>query len=47
MFPEGLSYSMETAFFAPRNHSIMQDFDEFFYLMGVYTPTACNGTNLH
>ena len=30
VFPEGLAYSMETAFFAPRNHSIMQDFDEFF-----------------
>jgi hypothetical protein len=30
VFPDGLAYSMETAFFAPRNHSIMQDFDEFF-----------------
>ncbi len=30
VFPEGLVYSMERAFFAPRNHSIMQDLEEIY-----------------
>ncbi len=30
VFPEGLVYTMKTAFFAPRNHSIMQDREEIY-----------------
>jgi hypothetical protein len=30
VFPEGLVYSMETAFFASRNHSIMQDLEDIY-----------------